>query len=343
MSMNKFFTVAVACCLMVGCGGNDAKDSSSDGASQVTAKVVASGLMNPSSVSFSPKGELTICDSGNGRVVVQRDGKLVDYVTGFDTEYWKVDKKSGAKRFKLGPLSAVWVGETLVVSDGGKKDGQETLLFFSKSGDASTGSASNTMVPAGVAAAKGEGNLTGIAVTADKKTLFLCGQGADDHSWLLKCDVASKKLSTFASADVNGITTNSPMQVLDWDATSVLALYSGKGGADDGLIVKWDKDTAKPLAQWKLAGLTDPMGMARCPGSDDLMVVDNNWALTKVKQGRLAKVALGSNGEASVELLKVSLMGPVSCVFGPNGDLYIAQLGTEFDSTKGEVLQVSGL
>ncbi len=343
MNMNKFLSVAIACCLVVGCGGKGSEVSTPDGTKSISAQVVAKGLMNPSCVSFSPKGELTICDSGNGRVVVQRDGKLVDYVTGFDTEYWKVDKKSGKKRFKLGPLSAVWVGETLVVSDGGKKDGQETLLFFSKGGDASSGKASNTMVPEGVAAAKGEGNLTGIAVTADKKSLFLCGQGADDHSWLLKCDVASKKLSTFASADMNGITTNSPMQVLDWDANSILALYSGKGGADDGLIVKWDKTTAKPLGQWPLKGLTDPMGMARCPGSDDLMVVDNNWALTKVKQGRLARVSLGANGEATVKILDVSLMGPVSCVFGPQGDLFIAQLGTEFDSTKGEVLRVSGL
>ncbi len=35
-----------------------------------TATVVMAKLMNPSCVSFSPNGELTICDSGNGRVIV---------------------------------------------------------------------------------------------------------------------------------------------------------------------------------------------------------------------------------------------------------------------------------
>jgi len=33
----------------------------------------------------------------------------------------------------------------------------------------------------------------------------------------------------------------------------------------------------------------------------------------------------------------------VSCAFGPDGDLYIAQLGTEFDSDKGQVIAVSGI
>ncbi len=341
MVLNKFGVVLALCLLAVACG--EKVESDSGAAKGIESDVVASGLMNPSCVTFSPYGELTICDSGNGRVVILRDGKLIDYITGFDTEYWKVDKKTGTKRFKLGPLSALWLGKTLVVSDGGKKDGQETLLFFSAPGLAATGVASNTMVPEGVAPEKGEGNLTGMSATADQKTIYLCGQGQDDHSWLLQCDVATKKLSVFASADTQGIGTNSPMQVLDWDDTSVLALYSGKGGVDDGLIVKWDKNTAKPLGQWTLPGLTDPMGMARKAGSDQLVVVDNNWSLTEVKTGRLAKVNLVDGGKATVKIIDVSLHGPVSCVFGPQGDLFVAQLGKKFDSDKGEVIRIKGL
>ena len=89
----------------------------------LTVELIAGGLQNPSWVSFSPEGVLTVCDSGHGRVAQVVDGELTDYITGFPTEYWKVDAESGAQRFQLGPLSAAWMGSTLVVTDAGRKDG----------------------------------------------------------------------------------------------------------------------------------------------------------------------------------------------------------------------------
>jgi len=82
------------------------------------------------------------------------------------------------------------------------------------------------------------------------------------------------------------------MATLPWDSSSVLALYSGAGGKEDGLIVKWDVGSKKAVRQWTLPSLNDPMGMARVPGSDALVVVDNNWALTEVQPGKLAQVTL---------------------------------------------------
>ena len=330
--------------LLFACAGQD--EAAGGDAAALEATVVVDKLMNPSGVTFSPGGELTVCDSGHGRVVVVRDGRVEDYITGFDTEYWKVDPKGKNNRFKLGPLSALWLGETLVVSDGGKKDGQETLLFFKGPGSADQGEASSTCVPRGVEASKGEGNLTGLCASGDGRTLYLCGQGSDARTWVISCDVATKKLVPFASADDHGISVNSPMQALVWDAESILVLYSGKGGADDGLIVKWNRKTAQPMGQWALEGLTDPMGMARVPGSDDLVVVDNNWSLTEVKEGRLARVSLGGEGKAEVTMLKLasgSLRGPVSCTFGPDGALYVAQLGTMFDQELGQVVKITGI
>ena len=76
------------------------------------ADLVTDGLTNPSGLSFSEEGALAVCDSGKGRVIlVDVDtGAALPYVTGFATEYWKVDKKAGTKRFKLGPLSCLWLG-----------------------------------------------------------------------------------------------------------------------------------------------------------------------------------------------------------------------------------------
>lgn len=313
------------------------------------ARVVAEGLNNPSSVTFSPAGLLTVCDSANGQVVTIKDGKVTPYITGFQTEYWKVDAETGAKRFKLGPLSSVWVNEkTLAVTNAGVGDGAETLLMFNKAGTAADGIATNSVGPTtDDAKDKGEGNLTGLSLSEDGSTIFVAGQGADAKSWVLSVDVASKKLAGLASADDAGIAVNSPMATLPMNKTNLLVLYSGAGGKDDGLIVQWNTKTGKMVKKWTLPGLTDPMGMAFIPETKSLVIVDNNWALTEVQAGRLARVNLprkdNDSGEAKVRVIADNLRGPVSCAFGPDGDLYIAQLGEEFDAGKGQIIAVSGI
>ncbi len=314
------------------------------GCNTLTAKpeveTVLKGLTNPSSVSFSPKGELTVCDA-SGKVIVVKDGKPTDYITGFDTEHWKSDD-TGAKWYKLGPLSAVWAGETLVVTDAGKGDGKETLLFFDGPGKASDGKASNSIPPTSDDAKdKGEGNLTGMVATKNGKRVFVCGQGFDGKSWVLAANVKNKKLTTLFSADDNGIATNSPMQAIMGNKGKVLVLYSGKGGAEDGLLVEWDPKTKKPTNQWKLPGLINPMGIARI-ARNRFAVVENNWNLKKVNEGKVAIVTLKKD-KAVVKDTGVRLHGPVSCAFGPDNKLYVAQLGKEYDKTAGSVVAISGL
>lgn len=311
-----------------------------------SAEVAAKGLTNPSDVSFSPSGTLTICDSGDGRVLTLEAGELKEYITGFPTEFWKVDAESGAKRFKLGPLSAIWLdGETLAVTNAGLKDGEETVVFFKGPGKADSGEATNPVGPTSDDPAdKGEGNLTGLTASEDGKTIYVAGQGADAKTWLLKVDVDAKKMSTLFSADDNGIAINSPMATALWGDDAILALYSGAGGKDDGLIVEWNLESGKPTKQWTVPGLLDPMGFAVIPGTKKLAVVDNNWALTEVKPGKLAVVTLPEeSGAAEIEVLTEKLQGPVACKFGPDGKLYISQLGKEFDKNEGSVIAVSGL
>lgn len=311
-----------------------------------SARLVLGGLTNPSSVSFSPAGDLTICDSGNGQVLLVKDGKSGTYISDFATEYWKVDAEKGTKKFKLGPLSSVWVDDkTLAVTNAGLGDGAETVLFFDGPGKASDGKATNAVGPTSDDAKdKGEGNLTGLSISKNGDTIYVAGQGADAKSWILSVDVATKKLAGLASADAAGIETNSPMATMPWGKKTILALYSGAGGKDDGLIVEWNVESGKVVKKWPLPGLTDPMGFARVPETRSLVVVDNNWSLTEVKAGRLARVSFPKDSEeARVRVISEGLHGPVSCAFGPDGDLYIAQLGTEFDSDKGQVIAVSGI
>lgn len=321
------------------------------------ARTVHTDLTNPSCVTFSPRGELTVVDSGNGAVFLwARDGRdcPVPIVTGFDTEHWKVDGKTGTGRFKLGPLSAVWLNETaLAVTDGGKPDGRETVNFYlgpSKTRRFAPRTAvecrkSNPVGPTTKEKAdRGEGNLTGMCLSADGSTLYVCGQGSDARTWVLSCDVRTRRLEPLLSADAAGIEVNSPMQCLYRKPGWLYVLYSGEGGKQDGLLVRWDLASGAPDAKWKLPGLADPMGMAFVPGSgDELAVVDNNWDPKTVKPGKLARVKLvEGKGEAEVRIIATGLRGPVSCAFGPDGRLYVAQLGEVFDGTAGSVIAVSG-
>jgi hypothetical protein len=298
-------------------------------------------LVNPSSVSFSPDGELTVCDA-RGLVVVLKSDQPVNYITGFDTEHWKSNDE-GKKWYAVGPLSAIWSGTTLIVSDAGKGDGQETLLFFDGKGKADAGVKTNAVPPTtDDPADKGEGNLTGMSLSQDGSTVYVCGQGFDGKSWVLSADVQSKELKPLLSADENGIEINSPMQTVVGDDNTLYVLYSGAGGKADGLIVRWDLATKKPSGQWTLPGVINPMGMARVEG-DKFAVVENNWALDKTNQGRVLMVTLGEPGEAAISETGVSLNGPVACEFGPDNRLYVSQLGEEFDKPVGSVVAISGL
>lgn len=341
----RFALLAFTALILGACGG-DSDDATDLGLEAgLSSEVVASGLMNPSGVCFDKDGNLTICDAGNGRVLFRRgDARPTDYITAFDTEFWKVDKESGAKRFKLGPINAAWLPDgRLAVSDSGKKDGEDRIVFFDGPGAAINAAGTNG-IPSTTGADNdlGEGNPTGFAVSKDG-TLWACGQGADAKSWILRCDPAAKKLETWASSDDNGITVNSPMQIRVEDDGHLLVLYSGAGGKEDGLIARWNIASKKPVKTWTLPGLVDPMGMDFIPGTKDLVVVDNNWALTEVKEGRLARVSLGDGDAATVKILGSKLRGPVSCVFGADKKLYVAQLGANFDKDEGAVFAISGI
>jgi hypothetical protein len=264
------------------------------------------------------------------------------FLTDFETEHWK-SNDTGKKWYKVGPLSSVWVGDQIAVTNAGLADGEETVLFFDKSGKAKDGKATNSVGPTtDEEADKGEGNLCGLSATKDGSTLYVAGQGFDGKSWILKVDVASKKLTGAFSADEHGIETNSPMETVVTESGNVLALYSGTGGKVAGRLVEWDPKTGKPVNQWEIPELVNPMGMAPLNGSQVVMV-ENNWDLKKVQKGRVAIVTLGKNGNAVVEETGVMLDGPVSCAFGPDERLYVSQLGPEFDSDKGSVIAIKGL
>ena len=82
------------------------------------------------------------------------------------------------------------------LTDGGLKDGKETVNFYDKAGKAADAAGKTNSIPPTSKHEKdaGEGNLTGMSLAADGNTLYLCGQGTDAKTWLLAADVKGKKL-----------------------------------------------------------------------------------------------------------------------------------------------------
>ncbi|MCA8916806.1 MAG: hypothetical protein KDB90_15540 [Planctomycetes bacterium] len=312
------------------------------------ATIVAEGLNNPSSVCFRPgDGALTICDSGNGRVVVIEDGRQLPIIEGMTTEYWKT-LEDGTKAFKVGPLSAAWLSsQQLAVTDAGEPDGKETIATWHISSEGAAKSnvkqRSNAIGPTTKDLKDlGEGNLSGMCLMPDGNTYYVCGQGSDAKSWVLRGNLATGHLETAFSADDNGIAINSPMQCIDWRG-NLLVVYSGAGGKDDGLIVEWDLETGKPANQWSIPGIVDPMGIAKVPGSSNrFAVTDNNWLLTGVNAGSVSLVTLEDSQEARIERVAKGVFGPVNCAFGPDGRLYVACLGKTYDGNEGMVIAING-
>lgn len=310
------------------------------------ADVISQGLMNPSHISFQPgTGRPAVCDTGNGRVLLLRKGGW-EAIADFKTEYWK-KLGDGRNLYQVGPMATAWLNDsTLLVTDSGNADGHETILWFEIGTQRQDTTfkrlpkQSNNLAPvADEPGDMGEGNLTGLCFSDDGKTLYVCCHGNDNRTWIARMDVATAKLERYLSADDHGIAVNSPMQARMYKG-NLLVLYSGAGGKDDGVLVHWDLKTGKPIRQWELPGLVDPMGFAQIPGADEFVVTANNWELGKVNPGRLARVKLGD--KASIEIIADKVPGPVNCEFGPDGRLWVTCLGEEIDSDKGLVLAISG-
>lgn len=311
------------------------------------ATVVADGLMNPSYVAFRPGSDaLTICDTGNGCVVVIDKDGITPIITDMKTEYWKdVD---GKKMFKLGPLTGAWINENkFAVSNAGVGDGDEQIFTYKISNDGAPGNEiiqrTNSVPPTtDDDIDNGEGNLSGMALLEDDKTFFVAGQGYDGKSWVLRGDIEAGTLEPWLSADDAGIEINSPMQCVAWRG-NLLVIYSGAGGEEDGLAVEWDTESKKVLNQWSL-GIIDPMGIAPVPNSgNEFIVTDNVWALEKVNPGKLYRVRLLNSGKVEKDLVADNVPGPVHCAFGPDGRLYVACLGWKYDNDQGQVIAIDGL
>src|SRR5712671_3316137 len=94
----------------------------------VKVEQVVGGLSNPCGVALQPgTGQVYLTDSANGRVCRVNNGKLEDVITGSPKDVY-----GKGPFYDIGPLGLIFTsdGKSLVVGDGGYKDGEECIRVY---------------------------------------------------------------------------------------------------------------------------------------------------------------------------------------------------------------------
>src|SRR5437867_9137346 len=97
-------------------------------AQQAKVEEVVGGLSNPCGVAVQPgTGAVYLTDSANGRVCRVENGKLQDVITGSPKDVY-----GKGPFYDIGPLGLIFTsdGKSLIVGDGGYKDGEECVRVY---------------------------------------------------------------------------------------------------------------------------------------------------------------------------------------------------------------------
>src|SRR5213080_4111825 len=130
---------------------------------------VVNSLSNPCGVAVQPgTNQIYLTDSANGRICRVNNGKLEDVITGSPK-----DTYGKGPFYDIGPLGLVFSsdGKSLIVGDGGYKDGEECVRVYTvpESGKPAINyekDASQKLGPLAPAeGVLGEGNLYGLALS----------------------------------------------------------------------------------------------------------------------------------------------------------------------------------
>ena len=314
-------------------------------AQDVKVEQVVGGLSNPCGLAVQPNsGAVFISDSANGRVCRVDNGKLVDVITGSPKDVY-----GKGPFYDIGPLGLVFTsdGKSLIVGDGGFKDGEECIRVYAvpESGKPALNyekDASQKLGP--LPATDGvlpEGNLYGLALTSS--ALYVTSNGDDTKGWVLKADLNGTKfgklerwLPTKEMVDVDapvGITINKQGDI-------VVGQFGEVNKPNDSLLTFYSAKTGKMLSNFETK-LYDITGLAYSPKTGLLYATDFAWM--KPDEGGLYRIDAGQGG---VKVKKItSLDKPTALAFAPDGTLYITVIGPKGESEnapkQGKLLKIA--
>jgi DNA-binding beta-propeller fold protein YncE len=316
-------------------------------AQQQDAKVeeVVGGLSNPCGVAIQPgTGHVFVSDSATGRVGRVVDGKLQDVIAGSEKDVY-----GKGPFYDIGPLGLLFLDQnTLVVGDGGLKDGFEYLRVFTvpEAGKPALdyekdAKKSGPLEPAeGIV---GEGNLYGLA--ANKAAVYVTCNGDDTKGWIAKADIDGTKLGKLERyiATKEQVEVDAPVGItMSKEGHIVVGQMGEVNKPNDSLLTFYSAKTGQKILNLE-TGLHDIAGLAYSPKTGLLYAVDFAWI--KPEDGGLFRLDSDNSG-ASVKVTKIaSLDKPTAMAFAPDGTLYITVVGPkkadENAPTEGKLLKIA--
>ncbi|MBM4003610.1 MAG: hypothetical protein FJ295_10035 [Planctomycetes bacterium] len=315
-------------------------------AAQPKVEVVVSGLDNPCGVAVQPEtGHLFVADSGAGRVVRIVDGKIEDVITGYP-----LDVYGKGPMYNIGPLGLVFLDkDTLVVGDGGFKDGEECLRVYAVPAAGKPAlKYEDSKAKAGPLAAndqvKGEGNLYGLVAT--KAGIFVTCNGDDTKGWIAKCDINGQKIGELKRfiATKEAVEVDAPVAItLGTKGELVVGQMGEINVPGDSLLSFYNPNSGKLLLNLK-TGLYDIASLAYHPKNEQLYAIDFAWM--KTEDGGLFRLERETkDGQQAIKPVKVAgLDKPTAMAFNKAGELFITVIGPKKDgegAKSGQLLKIS--
>jgi DNA-binding beta-propeller fold protein YncE len=337
--MKRFAAIALACvaCFAVG-----------SASAEVKTETVLSGLNNPCGVAVQPgTGHVFVSDSGAGKIIRVVDGKAEDVIVGSAKDIY-----GKGPMYDIGPLGLAFIDkDTLVVGDGGYKDGEEYVRIFtvpapgSKPLDYEKDAKEKIGPLAEEGDVKPEGNLYGVAVTP--AAIYVTCNGDDTKGWVAKIErngtkfgKLTRSIATKEETDVDApvaITINAEGQI-------VIGQMGEINKPKDGLLTFYSAKTGKKLLNLE-TGLYDITGLAYSPKTGLLYATDFAWM--EPGEGGLFRLDQeNKGGKQSVKVTKiVKLDKPTAIAFAEDGSAYVTVIGTNKEGETGKagaLLKLSG-
>src|SRR4051812_35027852 len=291
-------------------------------AQNVKVEEVVGNLSNPCGVAVQPgTNHVFITDSARGRVCRVDGGKLEDVITGSPKDVY-----GKGPFYDIGPLGLVFTtdGKSLIVGDGGYKDGEECVRVYAvpASGKPAINyekDASQKLGPLAPAEGLlGEGNLYGLALSSS--ALYITCNGDDTKGWVAMAELNGTKfgklerwLPTKEAVEVDApvaITTNKQGDL-------VVGQFGEVNKPHDSLLTFYSAKTGKRLMNLE-TNLYDITGLAYSPKTGLLYATDFAWM--KPDEGGLFRLDAGAGQNPTIKVTKItSLDKPTAMAFAPDG------------------------
>jgi sugar lactone lactonase YvrE len=291
-------------------------------------ETVATGLTNPCGIAIQPEtGHIFVADSGAGRIVRIVEGKIEPVIEGSPKDIY-----GKGPMYDVGPMGLAFLDkETLVVGDGGYKDGEECLRVYTVPAagsaplDYEKDAKAKTNPLTGTDDVKPEGNLYALAVT--KNAIYVTCNGDDTKGWVGKAEINGTKLGelTRAIATKEATEVDAPVGItVSPEGHLVVGQMGEINLPNDSLLTFYSAKDGKMLMNLT-TNLHDISGLAYSPTKKLLYATDFAWM--EPEAGALYR--LDKSGADTAKTVKIAALDkPTAIAFADDGTCYITIIGT---------------